>query len=481
MKLAILAAATAGLLAADAPPAHPFFEKDEIHEIRIRFSQPDYWQTLVNNYAENEDDIPYLEASFEWRDVKFDKIGVRFKGNSSYRGARTDKKPFRLKFNEFVKGQKIQGIGSINLNNSWNDPSYVREKLYYEVATRAGMKAARTNYAALYINDKFIGIYLLCEIVNGDFLDTRFPAGERNGNLYKGDPTGTLEYRGDDKAAYKQMYEKKSNETDDNWDDIIQLSRVLTETPEADLVKELDKRMDIDSFLRVMALDLITVNLDNYIVMAHNYYLYRRPSDGLFEWIIWDPSLAYGAFPAGLSVQDMKTLPFLWTRQMQPGGGFPGGPGGGPGGPPPGGFPPGGFPPGGGFPGNGFASNARPLVTRLWAIPEIQKRYYAQFADLMIAAAAPSFAIDRMRELQTLLRPRIAEDPNKLNTLEEFEKSLIADQQLAGGGPQGQGPGGAAPGGPQGGFGNQSLPGLEALVRDRSEFVVKTLTELLNQ
>ncbi len=479
MRFTLLTLLVAGAAAAQTPPGHPLFEKDEIHEIRLRFAQSDYWSRLTANYAENEDDIPYIEASFEWRDLKFDKIGVRFKGNSSYRGARTDKKPFRLKFNEFVKGQKIQGIGSVNLNNSWNDPSYVREKLYYETAARAGMRASRTNYAALYINDTFWGLYVLGEVVNGDFIDSRFPAGERSGNLYKGDPGGTFEYKGAEKTAYKSMYEKKSNEDEDNWDDLIELSRVLNETPEEQLVAELEKRMDIDSFLRVMALDLITVNLDNYIAMAHNFYLYRRPSDNRFEWILWDPSLAFGAFPAGLSVEEMKNLPFLWMRAQGvggPGGPPPGGPGpmpGGPGGPGP-------MPPAGG---GGAATGARPLVTRLWAIPEIQRRYYAKFDEFMKDAAKPEPIVERMRELQTLVRPRVSEDPNKLNTLEEFEKSMIADQQLAGGlGGPGQAPPGAPGLPPGGGFmGGNQLPGLEAFVRDRSAFVVKTVAELLAQ
>ena len=130
-----------------------------------------------------------------------------------------------------------------------------------------------------------------------------------------------------------------------------------------------------------------------------------------------------------------------------------------------------------------MASGARPLVTRLWALPEIQKRYYAKFDEFMKEAAKPEPIVERMRELQTLVRPRVAEDPNKLNTLEEFEKSMIADQQLAGGlGGPGQMPGG--PGLPPGGGGfmrANELPGLEAFVRDRSAFVVKTVADLLAQ
>ena len=100
---------------------------------------------MTANYSSTKNDVPYIEASSQWGDNKFDVAGVRFKGNSSYIGANTRKKPFHIKLNEFVKGQKIEGIASFSLSNTWNDPSFVREKACCEVAAAAGLKAPRAN------------------------------------------------------------------------------------------------------------------------------------------------------------------------------------------------------------------------------------------------------------------------------------------------------------------------------------------------
>ncbi len=96
---------------------HPVFDQDKVHTIRIRFAEAGWYEKLAADFEANEDDVPYTEASLEWGDWKFDSIGIRFKGNSSYRGATTKKKPFRIKLNEFTKGQKIEGIASFSLSN----------------------------------------------------------------------------------------------------------------------------------------------------------------------------------------------------------------------------------------------------------------------------------------------------------------------------------------------------------------------------
>ena len=200
LPLLLVLAATA---AAQAPPPpeltpHPLFGAPAVHDIWIEFKQPDYWKQLTDNFVENSDDIPYIEASFWFNETYYEKVGVRFKGNSSYRGA-TTKKPFRIKLNEYTKGQKLGGLGSLNLNNLWNDPSFVREKLYFDLAAKAGLRAPRSNFSNLYINGRFWGLYGLGEVVNADFLETRYVKAEQTGNLYKGSaPGGTLDYLGEE-------------------------------------------------------------------------------------------------------------------------------------------------------------------------------------------------------------------------------------------------------------------------------------------
>lgn len=473
MKTPVLYLLAVSALLAQTPPPHPAWSGDQVHEIRIRFSQPDYWAQLAKNYLGTEQQATYLEASLEWGPYKFASVGVRYKGNSSYSGARTLKKPFRIKLNEFVKGQKIEGIGAFNLSNGLNDPSLVREPLYYEMATALGLKAPRTNYAALYINDEYIGLYVLGEVVNSDFLKNYFGSKEDTGNLYKGNIGASFADLGDDKAKYKEVWEKQTNEEADDWSDLIELCKIIDTTPAAQLKAKLEPLMDIDSVLTALALDNATVNLDSYVGLNQNFNIYRRPSDKRWVWIVWDPSLAFGAFGgSGASVTE------LITEYTQTGGGFPGGGGGGglpPGGLPPGGFPPGGLPPGGGFPGGGgggggggAAGATRPLATKLWEIPEYKERYRQIYKDLVTRIYNAEKLVARANTLRAMIRPYVQADTQLLNTFDQFETAMtapIATAQQPGGGQQG----GGQPGG--GGLNGANTPGLQTVIDGRTAWL----------
>jgi len=114
--------------AALAPPDHPLFDGDAVHEIHLTFAQPDWWDLLTDNFE--LDDPPYIEATFQWEATSI-TIGVRFKGNSSYWGYYGNKKSFKLDIDEFVPGQEVYGQDKFSLNNCFLDPSYVREKAAY--------------------------------------------------------------------------------------------------------------------------------------------------------------------------------------------------------------------------------------------------------------------------------------------------------------------------------------------------------------
>jgi len=440
------------------PPSSAVFEPDAVHEIRLTFKQADWFEQLTAIYAEFRDNTPYIEGSLEWGPYKFDSVGVRFKGNSSYSGATTRKKPFRIKLNEFVKGQKIDGMASFGLSNGWNDPSFVREKPYYELAATAGLAAPRSNFAALYVNDEYWGLYILGEIVNGDFLKNHFAKGDDGGNLYKAsDPGANLAYLGDDPASYQRFFSKESNEDANDWTDLIELARVFDQTPAAELPAKLESLIDVDSFLTALALDNLTVNLDSYVGMAQNYYLYRRPSDKKWVWIPWDPSLAFGAFSQGGTGQSLRDLPLEWVQTTAAGGGgaFPGG-----GVPPGGGIPPGGgVPPGGGaFPG-ALGGTGRPIATKLWEVPEYKSRYREIYQRLVEQVFVPAQVVARMEALRDMIRPWVEKDTQKLVTLAQFEAAVTGLTT----GPQ---PG--APGAPaQGGFGLGNSPALQPLIDAR--------------
>ncbi len=377
----------AGLGLAQTPLPHSAWGRDQVHEIRLRFSQPDWWERLTANYRGTLEDGEYLEAALEWGPRKFASIGVRFKGNSTYR-VNSRKKPFRLKLNEFVKGQKIEGVGAFNLNNAFGDASFVREVEYYELARAAGLRTPRSGFAALYINDAYWGLYGLGEVVNDDFLQSYFGRGEDKGNLYKGDIGATFAYLGPDKAAYKRVWEKQTNEDADDWSDLIDFCKLLNETPVSSLEATMAARMDIDSFLTAMALDNATGNLDGYVGMAQNFNFYRRPSDGRWVWMPWDPSLAFGAFPGGptgLAAIQMR------VDQTVP---------------------------------TGSSATSRPLFSRLLSVPAFRGRYLQIYEQLVARVVVAEPVLQRMEKWRAIIRPFVARETDRLTTLEQFDGAM---------------------------------------------------------
>jgi hypothetical protein len=437
--VAVLLLFAAGL-AAQLPDPHPLFEADAVHDIWLFFDSPDWYEQLRANF-EGVDDPQYLEATFIWNEYAMERVGVRFKGNSSYRTYPGTKKSFKIKTNEFVKGRRIRGIDTLNLHNAFKDPSYVREKIYYELAAAAGLKAPRTNYAALYVNGEYWGLYFLTEDIDGEFLENHVAAKE-NGNLYKGDPRGTLQWRGDDPAPYRKEYEKDNHEDEDDWTDLIHFLDVLNNTPLDQLKERLDPLLDLDSALALLALDNLTANLDSYLGSGHNYYLYHRQSDGKFMFFPWDPNEAFGNFNMGLNIDALQRLPLFWLPRPQGVAGQP---------PPP-----------------ANAVVPRPLAQRLWDVPEYRIAYLEKVKSLLEGPAEPERLLARMTLLHDFIRPYFERETRSMFTPEQFERAMTANQRTGGPPQPGQPPAPAF-----------DIPGLEPFVKVRAQAVAQQLDAML--
>ena len=420
--------------------AHPLFTGDEVHDIYLFFEDSQWYEKLRANF-EGQDDPEYMEATLVWNTVYMERVGVRFKGNSSYRTYPGTKKSFKIKTNEFVKGRRIEGIDTLNLHNAFKDPSYVREKVYYELARELGLTAPRTNYAALYVNGVYWGLYFLTEDIDGEFLENQLGKGE-NGNLYKGDPRGTLEYRGPDAAPYRREYEKDNDEDADDWSDLIALVEALNRTPREQLKERLEGLLDLESAAGLLALDNYTANLDSYIGSGHNYYLYHRKSDGKWTFFPWDPNEAWGNFNMGMTIDGLARLPLEWLPR----------PGGAPGQPLP--------PPG--------ATVPRPLAQRMWEVPEFRELYRAKLRRLVREVGEPEKLLGRMEELRARIRPYMEAETRSMFTVAQFERAMRENQRTGQPGPP-PGPGQPPP------TPVFDIPGLEPFVRARAASVAAQL------
>lgn len=385
--LALLASSTVAM-AALVPSPNPLFTGDAVHEIHLEFSQADWWQQLTANY-ENFDDPPYLPATFVWGTTQLDSIGVRFKGNSSYWSYYGQKKSFKLDLDEFIAGQEIAGLDKLNLNNCFLDPSLVREKCAYELAAALGMAAGRTNYAAVYINGAYWGLYLLVEQQDQEFIESRWGAGE-GGNLWKGEPHGTLEYLGPAESLYWSQYELHTNETQNDWSALVDFVDVLNNTPLAALPDSLHNRLDVESALAMHALDIFTVNLDSYVGRCANYYFYHRDRDGRLAFTKWDQNEAWGIFNQwNYTITQLQRLSPLWLN-TRPG-------------------------------------EARPLAERLLQVPGYQAVYYGHLRRLMSGAAEPTTLVARMTVLRDLIRPYVQNEPYNMFTPAQFEACMTSN------------------------------------------------------
>jgi hypothetical protein len=385
-------------LAALVPADHPLFDGDAVHQIYLTFDQPDYWTQLTDNF-EDYDDPPYLEATLDWESTSI-TIGVRFKGNSSYWGYYGNKKSFKLDIDEFVPGQEIDGLDKFSLNNCFLDPSYVREKATYELCEAMGMATCRTNYAAVYINGTYWGLYLLVEQQDQEFIESRYGSGE-DGNLWKGEPYGTLEYLGSSEVSYYDNYELKTNEVANDWSDLVDFIDQINNTSVSVLADSLHNRLDVNSALAMLAIDNFTVNLDSYVGRCANFYFYHRDLDDRFVFTKWDQNEAFGVFNMyGLSTTQMQQLSPYWTNTQ-------------------------------------FGED-RPLADALWSVPDYVDIYLGHMQKLMTGAADPTTLVARMEELRDMIRTWVYADPNTMFSSSDFENCMTTTIYASGGPPPGR-------------------------------------------
>lgn len=222
-------------------------------------------------------------------------VGIRFKGNLS---RSKQKLSFRLSFNTFEEGRDFHGLEKMNLNAETNDPSLIRSKLSWELFRFMGVPCSRSNHILLYINDDFYGVYVNIEHIDEKFVRSRF--GTNDGNLYKCLWPADLAFRGEDQDQYKfeesgrRAYELQINDDIDDYEDLAILISTLEKLEGGMLKQELEKVLNVQQYLKVMAVDVMTGNWDGYIGNQNNFWLYRDQVTGRFEYLPFDLDNTFG-------------------------------------------------------------------------------------------------------------------------------------------------------------------------------------------
>jgi hypothetical protein len=293
--------------------ADPLWDIDFPPTYRLTFPTDTWRDDLVAAVPRPDDECaprPYLEASLEFDDpstgetLRFEQVGVRYRGRSAIDDINEpdwDKRAgFKIAVDEYAGGGKLFGRGKINLLGTEGDRSQIREFLGLRLARQAGVPAPRTNYAHLFVNDEYQGIFPQSEEPDErEYLDLNFKRSD--GPLFKvsGYCGGTVDfdYDGTDEEAmaeYLLDYEPKTGTSDEDLATYLVPLLACVQGAEGQVFDEcIADHIDVEAWLRAIAVDIALPDYDGLVGGGKNFLLYRDPSIERFVVYPWDKDLAF--------------------------------------------------------------------------------------------------------------------------------------------------------------------------------------------
>jgi spore coat protein H len=235
--------------------------------------------------------------------LQFRDAGLRYKGNLTFSTSSASAPlfaNFKLKFDVHGGKGKWDGEKTFNLHPGVVDTSKMREAVAYAVFRAAGVPAPRTAYAEIFFTvpgnfpSTSGGLFTIIEDVNKTFLERVLPPG--NGLLMKPEGLrGGVRSLGDAWTQYAPTLRPDRDATPHEQQRVIEFSKLVSQTDVKVFRARIGEYLDVDQFLRFIAVHGFLVNTDSYLRGGHNFYLYLDPSDGKFRFLPWDQDLSMGS------------------------------------------------------------------------------------------------------------------------------------------------------------------------------------------
>jgi hypothetical protein len=143
----------------------------------------------------------------------------------------------------------------------------MNEYIASELFRSAGVPTPRVAWATVRLNERKLGLYVLKEAFESEFLRIYF--GSDKGNLYEGGFVRDIE--GD--------LDKESGNGPDDQSDLRALCAAMREKDTTRRWQVLQEVLDVDLFVTYAALSVMLVDWDGYPLNRNNYRVYFRPGD----------------------------------------------------------------------------------------------------------------------------------------------------------------------------------------------------------
>jgi hypothetical protein len=251
--------------------------------------------------------------------ISMDGTGVelRYRAGIRNRGHGTRNGPPNNYHVNFTHDGLWNGVGAINFNCRYTHAQIIGSAIF----GMAGIAAADTTAAQLRINganlaypgSSMYGVYVRLEAFNDDFAKNHFPD-DPNGNLYTcfrgSGGEAELRYEGPNPDTYRNRYFKANHASQDDWSDLIHMTDVLNNAPDATYEQEVGKVINISQWLHYIALDSCLLNYETGLNrgMGDDYFMYRGVVDPRFVLIPHDLDTILGQGGTGAIDQSIFSI-----------------------------------------------------------------------------------------------------------------------------------------------------------------------------
>ena len=286
-----------------------FLSGQSLDDLWIHINSRD-WSTLRATYRENT----FYPCDVEWRTVKVRNAACRSRGN----GSRSPIKPgLEIEFDRYVSGQRFLGLRSLVLDNLWQDPSMLRERLAMRLFRRMGVAAPRESHVRLFIGGtrQFAGLYAAVEPIDGGFLDREL--GDSDGYLYEFRWRDEYHFEdlGADLAGYAMRFEPRTRQGDPAfalYDPVRELIAAMNERS----LEELESIFDLRGFIRYVAIENYLAEWDGLLgfLGLNNFYLYRS-TRAVARLLPWDKDTTFADvnWPSSYNVDTNILMRRVWA------------------------------------------------------------------------------------------------------------------------------------------------------------------------
>lgn len=247
-------------------------------------------------------DFVWAKADLEFEGLKFENVGIRYKGNGTYmESQRQLKRPMKIDLDKNVRGQNLLGVTKLNFGNLVADPSCVSDTLSYQLFREAGVPSPRTAHAKIYLtvpgkyDHQLLGLYVMVENVDSMYAISRF--GLKQGLIMKPVTPKLFEYLGEDWSAYAGIYDPKTRAYPEQQRRVIDLAKLVSSADDATFQARIGNFLDLDEFARFLAVTVYLSTMDSILAQGQNYYFYLHPVSNKFMFMPWDLDHSFGDFP----------------------------------------------------------------------------------------------------------------------------------------------------------------------------------------